>query len=289
MKRILRAACAAAVAMPLLGLEGHALDEFESLSVPEILRQARATAVAAPVAATPSVLPAVSDFALSPGETGHPGIGSYAIGYHFGRISKFRAEGLISTSGEGEMLLGNEGVYFAEQQYCGEDPCMRLVNPWAFSCAKEKISAVLSYTDEYAVIKYHQALVLSPKRATHYEILAISAPKDDAPLRSCRARHPNKESLAHGTRAGRLVNLSLNEAFDESVEATMQIGDSGSRFHYMSIHAGDRAFVACALSWLKSGRKVSVTYGTSGVTDPYRPARNYNIISLEPAPSGAAR
>jgi hypothetical protein len=296
--RFISSAQAAAVAVTLLAQsslsmetamfsdKGEAAAGFDALFVPAILH-ANLNAVAVPVASP--VAASLDSFTLSPGEVGHPGVGTYSIGYRLGNLDKFSVKGFIK-SGEGDLLVGNESDYREESYPCGttEEPktCKRVINPWRFSCATEKAPKVEPFSGQYVVIKYEQAMISAPNRDTDYELLDIYAFKTNSKLQACHAKSYKVGSKSKGNRTGRLVKLSLRGNAFDTFEATMQEGNSGNLFHHLSISSGDDQFVECALSWLKSGRKIKIKYDQSFFRNPLNRDTTYDIVSIEPAATG---
>jgi hypothetical protein len=304
MRQFMSVAVAALVAISLLKQESRstemetfsneAADKFSSLFVPAILiSKLDAVTVPSPMpAVVPVALSAAktaNSFAIAPGETGHPALGTYSIGYRIGQLSKFSVKGMIK-SGEGELLVGNESTYLETSYSCGtkEKPesCTRVINPWSFSSDKEKASMVNPHIGEYVVIKYEQAMGSIITRDTEYELLSIFSPKADSKPQACFPKSYKKGNKSEGIRVGRLVKLSLKGMVSETFEATMQVGNSGSQFHHMSVSAGEPEFVECVLSWLKSGRKVKVHYSQSFLRNPTQRDTDYDIVSVEPASMG---
>lgn len=218
------------------------------------------------------------------------GYGTFSEGYRIGQLSKYSVKGWVWKSGEGEMLVGNESTYLEQQYSCGDKTCTRIVNPWPFSSGTAYADFIRNYVGDYAVIRYRQARVKSLERDTEYEVMEVMAPLDPTALGvdSCVASEYVKGSKSAGVRVGRLVKLSWKGTFSKTYEVTMQVGNSGNQFHYMSISDGEDKdeYVGCLLQMLMSGAKVKVRYSESLLYNPLTRDTGYDIVSVKKASSG---
>jgi len=233
----------------------------------------------------------IGSMSASAAEPEKVGIGTFSEGYRIGQISKFSVKGFIWKSGEGEMLVGNESAPLIETYSCHDGKiCTRQINPWAFSTGPAYATFIDNYIGKYAVIRYKQAHVQSLKRDTDYEVMEVMAPFDPSALSqtSCVAPDYVEGSKSAGTRVGRLVKISWKGTLTKTYEVTMQVGNSGNQFHYMSISDGEKKgkYVDCLLQMLMAGAKVKVNYSESYVFNPLNRDTGYDIVSVEVASTG---
>lgn len=207
------------------------------------------------------------------------GFGNYSSGYRMGQLTKFSIKGMMFKSGEGQMLMGSESTPYVITDGDGN---RKTINPWYFSASNPTIQNGLNtQIGEYVVLDYNESHIKSPKVDTAYEITKISkiqAPRDKA----CSASNFTDGSKGGGTRVGRIVKASKKGLVADSFEIMFQQGNSGAQFKNMSI-SEDENFYNCAVSFLKAGQRVKITYDESHMNlNVFGRNTRYDIVKIEP-------
>lgn len=213
------------------------------------------------------------------------GLGEYSKGYRIGQIPKFSIKGLMFKSGEGQMLVGNESTPLVITSTDSDGNTYRkVINPWYFSVSDKAMQAeIQKVVGDYVVIGYTQAKIKSPTVDTDYEVTSVEG-LSKSPNKTCEASSWSSGSKSSGVRVGRIVKASLRGTFSNSWEITIQQGNSGNQFKAMSI-SKDKSLYDCAVAYLKSGKKVKITYDQSHLNlEKFMGTRDtsYDIVKIEP-------
>jgi len=211
------------------------------------------------------------------------GLGTYSQGWRMGQLTKFSVKGIMFKSGEGQMLLGSESSPLVITSTDSEGNTTRkVINPWYFSVSNKKIQVMINDNlGEYVVLKYHQSRVKSPKVNTPYEIVGLY-PINESINKVCVASSITEGSKSEGKRVGRIVKASNKGHIGKSWEIIIQQGNSGNQFKNMSI-SNDQVLFDCAVSYLKAGQKVKITYNESHFnTNVLGRSTNYDVVRIEP-------
>ena len=202
------------------------------------------------------------------------GFGTFSTGYRFGEITKYGVKGIIFSSGEGQMLLGNDSTVIKPT----EDSSFE--NPWRFSC-KSKLTQenLKNALGTKVVLKYKQSHIKSPNVDTDYEVTEVARKSDKAPAK-CSTADYNPGIKSNTMRVGRIVKASSKGTAFNSYEIIMQMGNAGNQFKPLSITVSD--MYECAVAFLKSGDKVRLEYSESLINmDLTGRETPYDVISIE--------
>lgn len=209
---------------------------------------------------------------------------TYSKGVRMGQLTKFSVRGLFIESAEGELLAGNESTPLKVPYRCGENTCHRSINPWLFSADNTNASIMETLkksVGQYVVLKYEQKNINNPfAYSTGYRITSATLVDQSITPSACQApESASGGSRSDGERVGRIIKVSDKGILSKTWEVTMQVGNSGSQFHQMSVN--DVKTANCLLTWLKSGKKVSVTYNQSYIYNPLTQETSYQLIKVE--------
>lgn len=209
---------------------------------------------------------------------GGAGLGTYSVGYRVGMISKFSVKGLMNKTGEGQMLMGRESTPYIVTYKCGDgDTCRKTINPWYFSMDKKDSHLMKPFAGEYVWVQYNQAQVKSPMFDTDYLITQIGNIKRDTQLKTCV--DPNVDgSKSEGVRVGRIVKASMKGVMSKTGEVMVQLGNAGNQFKNMSV---TDTMYDCAVTALKSAKKVKVHYVQSWFRNPFSSDTTYAVSKIE--------
>lgn len=208
------------------------------------------------------------------------GLGTYSEGYRMGQITKFSVKGLMTKSGEGQMLMGREGTpYIIYGKDSDGNTTKRVINPWYFSAEISQADKINEFSGEYAWIRYEQAQIRNfISYDTDYMVKEIDKPTKEEPV-ECIDRKADG-SKSEGFRVGRIVKASKKGHLSDSYEIIIQVGNSGNQFKHMSIISPD--MFQCAVDTLKSGKKVKIEYSQSFFHNPLGQDSSYNVKSIAP-------
>lgn len=209
------------------------------------------------------------------------GLGQYSTGYRMGMISKFSVKGMITKSGEGQMLMGRESSPYQVAYGCGDnnkDTCYRTINPWYFSMNRDDADLMNQFAGSYVWVQYNQAKIKNPTQyETPYLISQIGEIDRDANFTTCEISGVNG-SKGEGVRVGRIVKVSVKGLLSKTGELMMQVGNAGNQFKNMSIN--DELF-DCAETALKTATKVKVHYAQSWFRNPLSSDTTYAVTKIE--------
>lgn len=205
------------------------------------------------------------------------GVGIYSTGYRMGMISQFSVTGMLNKTGEGQMLMGRMSSPYIKTRKCGEgDTCTETINPWYFSMDKNDAHHMQPYTGEYVWVGYNQAQVKSPLYDTDYLITQIG---DIQPKEISVCVDPNADgSRSEGVRVGRIVKTSMRGHISKTGEILIQQGNAGNQFKNLSI---SDSIYDCAVTALKSAKKVKVHYAQSWLRNPLSSDTTYAVTKIE--------
>ena len=208
------------------------------------------------------------------------GFGSFSEGYRVGQITKFSVKGLMTKSGEGQMLVGRESSPYIKTYSCGDSTCQKRINPWHFSASMNKAKQIQAKAGEYAIIKYNQAQVRNAlKYDTDYMVESVMDIKRNVQPPNCTASNLPEASKSDGVRVGRLTKVSNKGHLNKTYEAQMQVGNSGSQFKNFTLY--DKAMFDCAVSVLMTAKKVKIYYTEMWFRVPFSADTNYAITKIE--------
>lgn len=207
----------------------------------------------------------------------------YSNGWRMGQLTKFSLKGLISKSGEGQMLVGSESTpYVITSTDSDGNTTRKTINPWYFSSNEKTMQqSLMNNIGEYVVIKYKQAHIRNFLASdTDYSVTGV-LPIADPLSKTCKAKTWSKGSKSKGVRVGRIVKASTKGTFVNSFEVMVQQGNSGNQFKNMSI-SEDKALFDCAVQYLKAGQKVKIHYDQSHFNLSFARNSTYDIVKIEP-------
>lgn len=208
-------------------------------------------------------------------------MGTYSEGYRMGMLSKWSYKGLFSKTGEGELLMGNDSSPWIKVTGSGDSKTRVQMNPWAFSSDEAIYNQNRSKVGNYVVIRYREVLVqfTSTGGDTKYRVEEVQELAKAAPTTPCGSQEASG-GKSDGDRVGRVVKVSLKGTIEKSYEMTLQVGNAGGQFIEMSI--SDPAIYECAVNFLKSGKRVKLTYDQSILRNPLARDTAYNVVGLAP-------
>lgn len=200
----------------------------------------------------------------------------YSEGYRMGELSKLSVKGVLSKTGEGELLMGNDSAPWVVTD--GEQRIVK--NPWAFSADAKAAQRYQHMVGEYVIVHYREIMMnMNPLGGdTNYRLISVRPVDRSQIVSPCAASAGGSKSS--GQRVGRIVKVSQKGAISKTNEVTMQVGNAGGQFLDMSV--SDPVLYACARNWLFSGRKVKVTYRQSFFRNPLGADTTYQIVKIEP-------
>lgn len=210
---------------------------------------------------------------------GGAGLGTFSVGYRVGMITKFSVKGLMSKTGEGQMLMGRESTPYVVTYSCGDgDTCRKTINPWYFSMQQQDAHLMQPYAGEYVWTQYNQAQVKSPLYDTDYLITQIGKIDRVTPVRACVDKTASG-AKSEGVRVGRIVKASMKGHMSKTGEIMIQVGNAGNQFKNMSV---TKEMYDCAVTALKSAKKVKVHYAQSWFRNPFASDTTYAVTKIEP-------
>lgn len=183
-----------------------------------------------------------------------PAFADYSIGYRMGELTKVSAKGIFNKTAEGQLSMGREGTPLCSKNSNGDTVC---TNPWYFSGDLPWVKKLEPLVGQYVVLTYRQEYV-NVAHDTPYQVTSVSAPSGQ-PAPTCQ--NPASKaagSASDGSRVGRIVKVSTKGTLAKSYEVTFQQGNAGNQFKNMSID--DKKMFDCAVTALKSGKKVRIDY-----------------------------
>ena len=196
----------------------------------------------------------------------------YSDGFRMGSIDKVSKKGMVVKSIEGQMLMGREGTPYVKGN--GEDK--KVVNPWYFS-AEDKMFQKLHDAGGYVWVEYSQSHVnLGLKYDTDYLVTKVRPVTRKNPT-NCNVKIDGVGMKSKGKRSGRIVKTSRKGRVAKTYEIIIQVGNSGNKFKHMSIT--DKRLYACAISALKSAKKVDVYYTESHINTSLRDT-SYTVTKI---------
>ena len=162
---------------------------------------------------------------------------TFSEGYRVGQLTEFSVKGLLTKSGEGQMLMGRESTpYFKTTKDSEGNVTRKRVNPWHFSAEKHHHSSLQNLTGEYVWIQYSQAHFNTGfSYDTSYLVKAVNK-IDRTPLKQgVKVKNTPQGSFSKGKRVGRIVKASKKGRLSKTYEITIQVGNAGNQFKHMSI------------------------------------------------------
>jgi hypothetical protein len=206
-------------------------------------------------------------------------VGTYSDGYRMGLLSKWSVKGLVVKSAEGELLLGSDSSTFAVKGKDGKPD--EQVNPWAFSSDRATYDRYRDLIGDYVFIHYRQLLIQVTNWTgdTDYRVLDVERVNTEAPPPEPCGQRVSRGGVSDGDRVGRIVKASTKGNIAKSYEVIFQLGNAGNQFLEMSITDDD--IYACAVNFLKSGRRVRLTYHQTLLRNPLTRDTTYNIVGIE--------
>ena len=203
----------------------------------------------------------------------------FSEGWRMGMLSKFSAKGIFKKTGEGELLLGNESSPLVHVEGQGEGSRTVQDNPWAFSCDVETYQRLRPLIGEYVAVQYRQMHLTGPLSGdTDYRIVDMKAVDPELAPRQAVLRTGDHGGRSDGDRPGRIVKATVKGNLSKTWELQMQVGNAGTQFIAMSVT--DEAMFNAAVAFLRSGRRVKVTYTQSVFFNPLNRDTNYEVLGI---------
>lgn len=209
----------------------------------------------------------------------------FSSGWRMGSLDKFSVTGLFNKTGEGQLLLGSESSPVRRTVGTGKDAKEIIDNPWYFSSDKEMAEQFRALMGEYVAIRYNEYHVTGPLSGeTNYRVQEIRKVDPSVAPQQAVVREGGSGLRSDGDRVGRIVKATRKGNVLKSYEVTMQVGNGGSQFVDMSV--SDEAMFTAVEAFLRSGRRVKVTYTTSLMRNPLTASTNSDILGISLSASG---
>lgn len=203
------------------------------------------------------------------------GLGTYSTGFRFGELTKYGVKGIFISSGEGQMMLGNNSSSLSPSDESAFE------NPWRYSVTGEKMQKrVKESLGSSVILGYTQSHIKYPNVDTDYDVTSVSSLTPHH-KEGCITKDYNKGIKSNTTRVGRIVKASTRGTLFNSYEVMIQMGNSGNHFKKLSITV--ESIYDCAVKFLMSGQKVKVEYAESFINmDITGRETPYDIVSIIP-------
>lgn len=192
-------------------------------------------------------------------------VGEKSTGYRMGMLTRYQNSGYIIKSGEGELNMGNEGTPLIETyKNSNGDTEKNYINPWRFS-QKEFNENYLEYIGSYVWIEYTRDVArIIPVVDTPYRAVNIEHVKKTTDMPQKYISEKLNYSKSNGVQIGRIVQISETGLMVKSYEVTVQCGNSGNQYKFMSV-VEDDALYEYLVRALKEGRLMKIYYDTKGI------------------------